>query len=40
MALALDAYGANGYQVRAYKTRQGAERDAAKAIERPMRPSS
>ena len=33
MALALDAYGAKGYEVRAYKTRQGAERDAAKAIE-------
>jgi hypothetical protein len=33
MVLALDAYGAKGYQVRAYKTRQGAERDAAKAIE-------
>jgi len=32
MALALDAYGANGYEVRAYKTRQGALRDAAKAV--------
>jgi hypothetical protein len=38
MALALDAYGAKGYQVRAYKTRQGAERDAAKAIERTGAP--
>ena len=33
MALALDAYGAKGYEVRAYETRQGALRDAAKAIE-------
>jgi hypothetical protein len=33
MALALDAYGAPGYQVRAYKTRQDALRDAATAIE-------
>jgi hypothetical protein len=33
MALALDAYGAPGYQVRAYKTRQDALRDAAAAIE-------
>jgi len=33
MALALDAYGVPGYEVRAYKTRQGALRDAAKAIE-------
>ena len=32
MALALDAYGAKGYEVRAYKTRQGALRGAAKAI--------
>jgi hypothetical protein len=32
MALALDAYGAPGYEVRAYKTRSGALRDAAKAI--------
>jgi hypothetical protein len=38
MALALDAYGAKGYQVRAYKTRQGAERDAAKALERTGSP--
>ena len=38
MALALDAYGAKGYEVRAYKTRQGAERDAAKAIERTGSP--
>ncbi len=32
MALALDAYGAKGYEVRAYQTRQGALRDAARAI--------
>ena len=32
MALALDAYGAKGYEVRAYETRQGALRDAARAI--------
>ena len=32
MRLALDAYGAKGYEVRAYQTRQGALRDAAKAI--------
>jgi hypothetical protein len=32
MALALDEYGAPGYEVRAYKTRSGALRDAAKAI--------
>jgi hypothetical protein len=38
MVLALDAYGAKGYQVRAYKTRQGAERDAAKAIEQTGSP--
>ena len=38
MALALEAYGAKGYQVRAYKTRQGAERDAAKAIEKTHSP--
>jgi hypothetical protein len=33
MALALDAYGAKGYEVRAYPSRQGALRDAARAIE-------
>jgi hypothetical protein len=33
MALALQAYGAPGYEVRAYKTRQEALRDAASAIE-------
>jgi hypothetical protein len=33
MALALDHYGAPGYEVRAYKTRNGALRDAAKAIQ-------
>jgi hypothetical protein len=38
MALALDAYGAQGYEVRAYKTRQGALRDAAKAIEKTRSP--
>ena len=32
MALALDDYGAKGYEVRAYQTRQGALRGAAKAI--------
>ena len=38
MVRALDAYGAKGYQVRAYKTRQGAERDAARAIEKTGSP--
>ena len=38
MALALEAYGAKGYQVRAYQTRQGALRDAAKAIEKTHSP--
>jgi hypothetical protein len=38
MALALDAYGAKGYEVRAYETRQGALRDAAKAIEKTGSP--
>ncbi len=33
MALALEAYGAPGYEVRAYKTRQDALRDGATAIE-------
>jgi hypothetical protein len=33
MALALEAYGAPGYEVRAYRTRQNALRDAAAAIE-------
>jgi hypothetical protein len=33
MALALQAYGAPGYEVRAYRTRQDALRDAAAAIE-------
>jgi hypothetical protein len=33
MALALEAYGAPGYEVRAYKTRQDALRDGASAIE-------
>jgi hypothetical protein len=38
MALALDAYGARGYEVRAYQSRQGALRDAAKAIARTGSP--
>lgn len=38
MALALEDYGARGYEVRAYKTRQGALRDAAKAIEKTGSP--
>lgn len=33
MSLALDAYGASGYEVRAFETRQGALRDAARAIQ-------
>jgi hypothetical protein len=33
MALALEAYGAPGYEVRAYKTRQDALSDAASAVE-------
>ena len=33
MALALDAYGAPGYEVRGYDSRLGALRDAAKAIQ-------
>ena len=33
MALALDAYGAAGYEVRGYETRQDALRDAAVALE-------
>lgn len=33
MALALDAYGAPGYEVRAFETRQGALRDSARAIQ-------
>jgi hypothetical protein len=32
MALALDAYGAKGYEIRAYETRQDALRGAAQAI--------
>ncbi len=32
MVLALEDYGATGYEVRAYKSRQGALRDAARAI--------
>ena len=38
MALALEDYGATGYEVRGYKTRQGALRDAAKAIEKTRSP--
>jgi hypothetical protein len=38
MALALDAYGAKGYEVRAYETRQGALRGAARAIEKTHSP--
>jgi hypothetical protein len=38
MALALDAYGAPGYQVRAYTSRLGALRDAAKALEKTKSP--
>lgn len=33
MALALDAYGAPGYEVRAFESRQGALRDSARAIQ-------
>ena len=33
MALALDAYGAPGYEVRAFETRRGALRDSARAIQ-------
>jgi hypothetical protein len=39
MALALKAYGAPGYQVRAFKTRTGALRDAAVAIEKTHSPA-
>jgi len=39
MALALDAYGAKGYEVHAYQTRQGALRGAAKAIMRTNSPA-
>ena len=39
MALALDDYGAPGYEVRAYKTRSGALRDAAKAIMKTNSPA-
>jgi hypothetical protein len=38
MVLALEAYGAPGYEVRAYKTRQDALRDAATAIETTRSP--
>ena len=38
MSLALADYGVAGYQVRAYTTRQGALRDAAKAIEKTGSP--
>ena len=39
MALALDEYGAPGYEVRAYKSRQGALRDAARAIQKTKSPA-
>ena len=39
MALALDAYGAPGYEVRAFKSRLTALRDAAVAIERTNSPA-
>ena len=38
MALALEAYGVKGYEVRAYTTRTGALRDAARAIEKTHSP--
>ena len=38
MSLALADYAVTGYQVRAYATRQGALRDAAKAIEKTGSP--
>ena len=38
MALALDAYGAPGYEIRAFETRSGALRDAAKAIQETNSP--
>ena len=39
MALALEAYGAKGYEVHAYQTRQGALRGAAKAIMKTNSPA-
>lgn len=39
MALALKAYGAPGYEVRAFETRSGALRDAAVAIEKTGSPA-
>jgi hypothetical protein len=39
MALALDAHGAPGYEVRAYKSRAAALRDAAKAIRKTNSPA-
>lgn len=38
IAAALDAYGAHGYQVRAYQSRQSAMRDAAKQLEATKAP--
>jgi hypothetical protein len=38
MALALDAYGAPGYEVRAFETMTGALRDAARAIKKTQSP--
>jgi hypothetical protein len=39
MALALDAYGAKGYEIRAYETRQDALRGAAQAISTTSSPA-
>jgi len=39
MALALDAYGAPGYEVRAFETRMSALRDAAAAIKKTKSPA-
>jgi hypothetical protein len=39
MSLALDAYGASGYEVRAYDSRQGAMRGAARAIQETNSPA-
>ena len=38
LALALEAYGAKGYEVRSYQTRQAALRDAAKSLVRTHSP--
>jgi len=39
MSLALDAYGASGYEVHAYDSRQGAMRGAARAIQKTNSPA-